>query len=135
MDCYRCKWRDRPATDEKRRACLGCNPDADNKRGRSFISIDTKGGARLADSIPQTQRVNPLDGILPRCCQETATRLIQFFLDIPQHRRELVFQRLSGMSFAEIARRRHVSRQRIDEIWRELAGKVPGLDSLSSRLP
>lgn len=109
MECHKCKWNDRRPSKAKTAACSNCvlPPDRVNHKGRTFVSMDS---GRTAEKVAKEKAEAPapssLDGVLPKCCQETASRLLGFLEALGDSDRNLAMRILQGKSHTELAKAR-----------------------------
>lgn len=133
MECHKCQWNDRRPSKAKAAACSNCilPPDRVNHQGRTFVSMDS---GRTAEKVAKEKADTPchsaLDGILPKCCQETAARLLGFLEALGDSDRNLVMRILQGKTHTEVARELGVTRQAVSGRWNAAAKRHPELLAL-----
>lgn len=130
MECHKCKWNDRRPSKAKTAACSNCvlPPDRVNHKGKTFVSMDS---GRTAEKVAKEKSDDPgrsaLDGILPKCCQETAARLLGFLEALGDSDRNLAMRILQGKSHTEVAKELGVTRQAVSSRWSAAVKRHPEL--------
>jgi hypothetical protein len=133
MECHKCQWNDRRPSKAKTAACSHCvlPPDRVNHKGKTFVSMDS---GRTAEKVAKEKSDAPhrsaLDGVLPKCCQETAARLLGFLEALGDSDRNLVMRILRGKTHADVARELGVTRQAVSGRWAAVVRRHPELRAL-----
>jgi hypothetical protein len=130
MECHKCEWNERGPSPEKEVACWSCPQpcDAPPHRGRSFVHLDAGGSRQAAAEAAASNAPRPggaLDSVMPRCCQETAARILGFLSDLSDADRNLFMRVLAGQTFVEAARELGVTKQAVAARWRRAVRNHP----------